>query len=223
MPTSIVPSFPAPSYMELERVLKALSGVATGFQVDIVDGQFVPFTSWPFTESDPQTALMRLQEWTAMYELEVDCMVTSPEQYLDTLVALGAKRVVVHMGSTTKYEEIIAHARTYGYQLGFAATSAVPISELLAWVPEIDYVQLMGIKAVGQQGQPFDRETLDRATTLRMRFPDLEIAVDGSVNSTTIPQLYAAGVTRFAPGSAITRAEDPVVAYQTLRKLLQDT
>ncbi len=220
MYVSVVPSFPAPSWVVLQESLRALQGVAHGFQVDMVDGKFAPFTSWPFTDPNPAESLGRLRDWASVYELEIDCMVMEPFQYLDMLVAVGARRIVIHMGSTEVYAEVIAHARTYGYQIGFAATSAVPLEELVTWVPHIDYVQLMGIKEVGQQGQPFDEETLVRAHTLRMQFPDLEIAVDGSVNARTIPRLYAAGVNRFAPGSAITKASDQVAAYHDLVQLV---
>lgn len=220
LPISVVPSFPAPNWESLELVLEALQTVSAGFQVDLVDGQFAPFTSWPFTELDVATALHALTPYAGMYELEIDCMVMDPYQYLDTFVALGAARVVVHLGSTNEYDAVIAHARTHGYQLGFALTSAIPLQTLEPWIGDIDYVQLMGITAVGQQGQPFDEATIARAQTLRLRYPELEIAVDGSVNQETMPRLLAAGVNRFAPGSAITKAADPVVAYQTLAALV---
>jgi ribulose-phosphate 3-epimerase len=114
----------------------------------------------------------------------------------------------------------LAHAATHGYKLGIAATADIPLTDITALIPEVSFVQLMGIAAVGQQGQPFDVRTLARARELRDRYPDLEIAVDGAVNSETIPQLYAAGVNRFAPGSAITKASDPVLAYRTLQALV---
>jgi len=217
---SLVPSLPAKSFEELEQLLMTLTGVSKEFQVDIVDGQFVPHTSWPFTESDPQQALTRLASYTASFALEIDCMVREPLQYLDTSTQLGAKRVIVHLGSTNDYAAVIAHAQSHRYQLGFAANANVPLSELEAWLPEIDFVQLMGIENVGQQGQPFDERTSERARQLRTHYPDLDLAVDGAVNAVTIPKLCAAGVNRFAPGSAIAKANDPIAAYQTLAALI---
>lgn len=217
---SIVPSLPAASREQLETLLTALAGTVREFQIDIVDGQFVPPVSWPFTELNPTAALATLAPWSQKFELEFDCMVTEPYQYLDTLVALGAKRVVVHLGSTIDYFRIIGHAKAHAYRLGFAATADRPLAELETWIPDINFVQLMGIAAVGQQGQPFDVRTLSRARELRARHPDLEIAVDGAVNSATIPLLYAAGVNRFAPGSAVATAADPVRAYEALRTLI---
>ncbi len=220
VPLSFVPSFPAPTFAALEEQFVALAGVSAGFQVDIVDGVFVPHTSWPFTEAHPLEAFASLLPYSSQFILEVDCMVQEPFQYLDAIVAAGAKRVIVHIGSTTEFSLILAHAATYGYTLGIAATADVPLHEIEALIPEVGFIQLMGIAAVGQQGQPFDERTLLRARHLRARYPDLEIATDGAVNADTIARLYAAGVNRFAPGSAITKAADPAAAYRSLVALL---
>ncbi|MFT7507098.1 MAG: ribulose-phosphate 3-epimerase [Acidimicrobiales bacterium] len=220
LPITVVPSLPAVSFSEIESLCKALEGVAREIQVDIVDGKFVPLVSWPFTEEDPVTALSQLSQFTDSFSLEMDCMVCNPEQYLDIFVTLGVKRVAIHVGSTQAYAEIISHAKKHGYRLGFALTNDTPLDVVLQYIDEIEYVQLMGIKEVGQQGQPFDVRTLARARELRAQFPELEIAVDGSVNANTMPQLYAAGVTRFAPGSAIAKTENPADSYKQLLSLV---
>lgn len=220
LPISVVPSLPAKSLEEIDSLCTALKGVAPEIQVDIVDGQYVPLVSWPFTEQNPVAALSALRNHCIDFSIEMDCMVLNPEQYLDVFVELGVKRVAIHVGSTEAYSEIIAHAQQYEYTLGFALTNDTPLDVVVEHIEEIEYVQLMGIKEVGQQGQPFDNRTLARARALRLQFPELEIAVDGSVNAETIPQLYAAGVTRFAPGSAIAKTEDPATSYKQLLSLV---
>ncbi len=217
---SVVPSLPAATFAELERVLTAVAPVTREFQVDIVDGAFVPFVSWPFTEVDPMAALALLAPFKNQFALEFDCMVLRPEQYLDALVALGARRIIIHVGSTTAYAAIASHARVHGYQLGIAATGDVPLEVLDVLLPDVDFVQLMGIAKVGQQGQPFDERTIARANQLRARYPELTIAVDGSVNTATMPRLLAAGVNRFAPGSAVAKADDPAAALIELKTLV---
>lgn len=217
---TLLPSYPAPNWAELERMLKALHGEAAEFQIDIVDGQFVPHTSWPFTESDIDEALQKLIPWQTEYVLEFDCMVMQPEQYLDRLVAAGAKRVIIHYGSTEAYTNIAAHSQTHGYTLGLAVTIDVPMEAIIELLPQVSYVQVMGIAKVGQQGQPFADEALERIAALKAYAPDVPVAVDGAVNATTIPALVAAGADRLAPGSALTKAVDPVAAYKQLHALL---
>ena len=220
LPISVLPSLPAHSFKEIQVLADALRGVSNELQVDIVDGKYVPLTSWPFTEDDPSESLLQLEPLSKYFDIEMDCMVLHPEQYLDQFVALGAKRVIVHVGSTSSYSDIIAHARTFGYKIGFAFTNDTSLDILDVYKDDIDYVQLMGIAEVGQQGQPFDERTLGRSRLLREKFPELEIAVDGSVNAQTIPKLYAAGVTRFAPGSAIAKTKDPAASYKHLLSLV---
>lgn len=220
---SIVPSLPAQSLAELITLRDALADTVHELQVDIVDGHFAPPISWPFTEREPAADLIAgLKELDNSEELflEVDCMVMHPEQYLDALVAAGVHRVVVHMGSTERYEEILAHGRTHKYALGLAMTNDVPLPAILPRLKEVDFVQVMGIERVGQQGQPFDERTLKTVELLRSADEDLEIAVDGAVNQETIVALRQAGVNRFCPGSAIAKAAQPAKAYRDLLELV---
>ena len=220
MEYSLVPSLPAASWEELESLLQALTGVSVGFQVDLVDGSFAPSRSWPFTEAAAVSDIARLKPYATTYELEIDCMIEQPEQYLDQLVGIGASRVIVHYGSTAVWETILSHQRTHGYLLGLAITNDIPLAAVTEPLSQVGFVQVMGIATVGAQGQPFDERTLETVTTLRAAYPALEIAVDGSVNADTIPRLLAVGANRFAPGSAISRAVDPVAAYKQLQALL---
>lgn len=220
LPITVLPSLPAQSFAEIQSLADDLKGVASELQIDIVDGVYVPLVAWPFTENNPLQELLLLTQFTDTFSLEIDCMVMQPEQYLEVFLAIGVKRVVIHVGSTDAYADIIHHAKEHGYKIGFAVTNDTPLDILFDYIDEIDYVQLMGIKEVGQQGQPFDERTLVRARELRLQFPELEIAVDGSVNRETMPLLYAAGVTRFAPGSAIAKTPNPAHSYKQLLQLV---
>lgn len=219
-PLSLVPSLPAESFAELSKIARLLEGVAAGFQVDIVDGVFVSATSWPFTEPSVSNALEQLHELSSLFELEMDCMCMEPEQYLEQFVQLGVKRVVIHVGSTDAYPQCIAHAKGHGYKIGFAITNDSSREMLTQYVDQLDFVQVMGIKNVGMQGQEFDERTLDTIALLRKAYPRLEIAVDGGVNAATIRRLLQAGATRFAPGSAITQTADPALSYKQLSGMI---
>jgi ribulose-phosphate 3-epimerase len=219
----ITPSLPAQSFDELHVLATILAPYIPMFQVDIVDGEFVPLTSWPFTEEgNPKELLLKLSEFISRVPIEVDCMVMNPENYLDTFVALHVASVIVHMRSTEAYEAIIEHARAHGYRIGFALTNDVPLTELEPFIPQIDFVQVMGIAHVGKQGQPFDERTLDTLRTLRASYPELPLVVDGAVNKDTIKLLCDAGATRLAPGSAISKDSDPISAYKQLSMLVAE-
>ena len=101
-----------------------------------------------------------------------------------------------------------------------ALAADIELSVIEPHLDKIDFVQLMGIREVGRQGQPFAEETFARVKDLRTRYPELEIAVDGGVNEGNIPGLIEAGANRLAPGSAIAKQADPKAVYLALKKLL---
>jgi len=219
MQVKVLPSYPAPSFVALKELAEAVADVTDELQVDLVDGKFVPAISWPFTEIAPMTEFKLLKTLPSTLELEIDCMLVEPEQYLEFFTEVGAARVIIHFGSTSEYDEIIDHASVCGYGLGLAMTNDRPFDEVAELLPRFQWLQVMGISEVGKQGQAFDERTIETVKYFRSQFPDLEIAVDGGVNATTIPALVEAGVNRLTPGSAITKADDPATALQTLLKL----
>lgn len=217
---SLVPSLPAQSFTEIRTLLDTLRGISPGVQIDIVDGVFAPYVSWPFTEPDVIHAFTQLGEYCNDFEIEIDCMCMHPEVYLDLFVALGVKRVVIHAGSTDDYEGCITHAHTHGYRIGLGIKNDTPTEIRDEYIPLFDFVQVMGIAHIGVQGQPFDERTLDTVSEIRKKYPHLEIAVDGAVNAETMPALFDVGVDRFAPGSAIAKSNDPRTAYKQLTQMV---
>jgi ribose 5-phosphate isomerase B len=216
---SVLPSLPARSFEEIQNLVGTLSGVVSEIQVDIVDGVFAPQASWPFTEANPKEALLKLRALAEKVALEIDCMCMRPEDYLDVFSELPVARVIVHAESTTQYEKCISHARAHGYKIGLAVLNDTKPRLFDTYATNFDFVQVMGIKEVGAQGQPFDERTFETIRMLRAKYPSLEISVDGGVNEATIQKLRLAGANRFAPGSAIVRAQDSSAAYLKLATL----
>lgn len=216
---SLAPSLPAASWDELHALWKRFEGNLPELQVDIVDGVFAPHLSWPFTEDAGVQALYHLHEWTGTH-IEIDAMCMHPESYLSLFQEVGATRVVIHAESTEAYRECLLHRAEHGYHMGLGIMNTTSWKLIEEWVPQFDYVQVMGIAVIGAQGQPFDERTLGTVSKLRAAFPEYEIAVDGAVNADTIPHLIEAGANRFLPGSAIAKSADPIAAYKQLTVLL---
>ncbi len=210
---TIVPAIIPLSIEDLKNHLALLKDVTHSVQVDIVDGKFVPFTSWPHKdETDVQT----LASIAETYEIEVDLMIESPEECVDEYVRAGIKAAVIHLESTNNMKEIIDILHAGGVQAGLSLLNDTPLEALDPFLSEIDYVQLMGIRDIGSQGQPFDERVLDRITSLCLGYPKLPISIDGGVNKDTIMRLKKAGATRFVSGSAIFGEHEPDKAYRSL-------
>lgn len=221
----VYPSLPAAEFTELEQLAVSVSGATEYFQIDLVDGRFAPHTSWPFSEvHDEASVISELEKAvvvTEQFSTGFDCMIRDPHRFFATFATLGAKRVIIHYGSTDSMEDCVKMAAQYPFKLGLAVLNDHNRDEWSKLIPQVAFIQVMGIKNVGVQGQPFDERTLDTASWLRMNYPMLDIGIDGSVNADTIAALQRAGANWFAPGSAVSRANNPKTALRELSELIQ--
>jgi ribulose-phosphate 3-epimerase len=88
-------------------------------------------------------------------------------------------------------------------EIGIALNTTTDISEIESMISLVDFVQCMGIEKIGFQGEPFDERVLKHIKELRLRYPDVIISIDGSVNQNTAPLLVQAGVNRLVVGSLL--------------------
>jgi ribulose-phosphate 3-epimerase len=212
---SVVPAVIPESEAHLTDTLSAVLPWSPEIQVDIVDGLFVPHTSWPYKGG----AVHALSAFSNTIIIEVDLMVQEPETVVESYLQAGVKRVVVHLESVKNLAVIVALKQKYPFLLGFSIGNDTPLETLQNVVGYADYVQLMGIASIGAQGQSFDTRVLDRIRAVRHAHGTLPISIDGSVNTATIEALVEVGADRLVSGSAILSADEPDRAYQTLAHL----
>ncbi len=179
-------------------------------QMDIMDGKFVSNTTF----ADPQIA----SKYKVGYEL--DLMVNDPGPYLTEWKAVrGVKRAFVHAEIKKPLLPLLKKIRSYAWEAGVALNPDTPWKNIVKLVPALDCVLFMTVYP-GQNAAPFQPKVIPNIAQFHRKHPDILIAVDGGVNGTTLPQLLKAGVTRFAVGSAIWSAPDPLLAYKKLLKLI---
>jgi ribulose-phosphate 3-epimerase len=213
---SVIPAVIPQTSRHLTETLAAMTSWTKEIQIDIVDGVFVPHVSWPYTE---HAQVSVLSEYTRTFDIEVDFMVQDTESVLRACLETGIARAIVHLEAVRDVTPIVALKQQYDFALGFAVGNDTPLALLEQVIGYADYVQLMGIAAIGSQGQPFDVRVLDRIRAVRHGHRALPISIDGGVTSATIPALVEAGADRLISGSAIMRASDPCGAYETLSRL----
>lgn len=197
---AIIPTSLADIVTHVERL-----PLGTQVQVDVVDGQFVPFTSWPY---EPTGTVAELAPHLRGYVVEVDLMVNDQLSAARDWLALGARRIIFHLEALVDPTIVATIRRETSVELGIALNNDTSLNQLTSYLEFIDFVQCMGIAEIGRQGQPFDERVLHRVTVLKAEHPDLPISVDGSVNATSLPKLKAVGVNRFVIGSALWQADD---------------
>jgi ribulose-phosphate 3-epimerase len=207
----IVPAIIPKSAAEILELLPKLS-FSPEVHVDVVDGQFVPYVSWPYS---PSGSPLEIKTETDKFTLEVDLMVEDPLLAAESWLAAGADMLVFHTENISP-DALKRFAESTKISIGIAAINDTPLEVLETYLGAVDYVQLMGIAKVGAQGQPFDARVLTRIIELKKSYPTLTISIDGSVNQQTVTKLVAAGADRLICGSAIVGAANPRAAYTEL-------
>ncbi|MES2668190.1 MAG: hypothetical protein V4644_00650 [Patescibacteria group bacterium] len=231
----IVPAIIPASRQDLEDKLALLSGLAKEVQVDIVDGVYAGPASWPYAEDVAEPSRMlaegEMLPHAGEFGYEIDLMSGDPESSAGTWIGLGASRLTVHVESTRFVPRFLKHTKVaYGHDtefsagllsVGLAIGSETDIAVLEPFLEDIDYVQFMGIRTIGHQGEPFSQAVLPRIIAFKKKHPDMPVTVDGGITREIAPKLLEAGVSRLIVGSAIWKAPDPLAALRDLHKLTE--
>lgn len=231
----IVPAVLPASRRELEEKLARYVGLAPIVQIDVIDGVFASPPSWPYVDGVEELTRLAEHGYTLPFlndfKFDIDLMTRDPEETIGSWIALGASRITVHIESTNYPERIVSvfkkrygHDRAFAPELlsfGFAIGTETDTAILDPFVGDIDYVQFMGIKRVGKQGEPFVPGVIERIKAFRKKYPDTEIQVDGGVSNESAPKLMRAGVDRLVVGSALLYAPDLRKEFDYLNDLTQ--
>lgn len=232
----IVPAILPASRKDLVDKLERLSGLVDEVQVDIVDGVFASPPTWPYDTGPKELARMLAEgdiiPHAGECRIEVDLMVENPETTAGAWIELGASRVTVHAASSKhlprlleSFKTLYGHDKTFSSNLlaiGIAVPPSVDPETLAPYLDQIDYVQFMGIRNVGRQGEPFDTSILRTIELFRKRHPHTPVQVDGGVSLITAPKLLELGVSRLVIGSALWRAPDFKKALTELKQITEE-
>lgn len=232
MNKEIIPAIMPKNFYDLKKKMEQVASVVKTIQIDIMDGKFVANRSWPLTREEDQQFLkiINQEEGFPFWEdvnIEADLMVSDPQTEAEKWVAAGATRIIIHYTSAPieQVVSILNNLKDKGIEAGIAFTSKTDQSEMEGFVAEhlgsIDFLQHMGIQNIGFQGELFDDAVIDRIISLKQKFPELVISVDGGVNFETGEDLVDAGVDRLVSGSAIFESEAPAHTVKQFEEILK--
>jgi len=200
MTAKIAPSILAADLLRLgDQVAAAEQGGADRFQVDVMDGVFVPNISFGLPVV---AALRRATELL----LEAHLMIVQPERYVEDFAQAGADLIIVHQEAAVHLDRTLQHIRQLGKKAGVALNPATPASVLDQIIEQVDLVLVMTVNP-GFGGQTFIPHTLRKIQQVRQmvdgRNPACEIEIDGGVEVETIGAAYAAGARVFVAGTSV--------------------
>ena len=209
----LIPAILPFSQFELDFKVASVLGLVDTVQVDVCDGVFV--ASKTEFETLPHAGEIH-------YEL--DLMVERPEDMLEHWIAMNPKRIVIHVESVENYIKLLSKLSDFHGEVGISFSNDLSNDALQTAMVHFEHVpkhffQVMGIAAIGSQGEPFDVRVLEKIAYLKNHFPEQAISVDGSVNMQTIGALAEAGAARFVAGSAVFHG-DIEEALQNLKSVI---
>jgi len=210
MSIQISPSLLSADFARLaEEIADVEAAGADMLHLDLMDGHFVPnLTFGPLIVS----ALAKV----ATIPLDAHLMVTDPDPLIPDLAAAGVRRTAVHVETCRHLHRTLAGIRDLGMQAGVAVNPATSLVLIEDVIEELDFVLIMSVNP-GFGGQTFIESSLPKIRRLRASAGDLDISVDGGVDSDTVGPLVEAGATTLIAGSAIFGKSDRRRAVATLR------
>jgi len=204
----IAPSILAADYARLgEQVAEAEEAGAEWFQVDVMDGHFVPNISIGLP------VLRSLRAVTDAY-LDVHLMIDEPDRFLEPFAEAGANLVTVHQEVAPHLHRDIHEIHRLGCAAGVAINPSTPVATLSEVLPLVDLVLVMTVNP-GFGGQAFIPAALDKVREVRRRAaeagrPDLWVQVDGGIAPDTAGEAADAGADVLVAGSAVFRGEGTI-------------
>ena len=211
----VIPAILAQNFDEIaEKIhrLKKEAPTVDWVQLDIMDGQFVPNTTW----NNPE----ELASFTSDLSFEVHLMVKNPGQEISKWCSCPkVKRILFHREAVSAEEMVqalveIKEARREGGIVLNPATSVETIKDHLVILEE---VMFMGVEP-GFSGQSLQTHVLNKIKVMREIYPAMQIGIDGGVNAYTASELILAGVTRLYAASYLWESENLQDAIDGLLK-----
>jgi ribulose-phosphate 3-epimerase len=207
---SICPTVTADNPHTFRTQIERVAPVATRVHIDLMDGVFAPAQS-----INPDQIW-----WPGGVRADIHVMYRRPFEHAELFRVLGPQMVIVHAeaeGDFVKFAEYMHH---HGIETGVALLQQTPVEAIAPALAWIDHVLIFS-GDLGHFGGNANLGLLDKVRQLRILKPTLEIGWDGGINDQNARTLAEGGVDVLNVGGFIQRSDNPVAAYDALRRQLQ--
>ncbi|MBS4177167.1 ribulose-phosphate 3-epimerase [Lederbergia citrea] len=213
----IAPSILAADFSKLADEIKEVElGGADYIHIDIMDGHFVPnITMGPM--------IVEAVKKVTSLPLDVHLMIKNPEQYVKAFADAGADFITVHIEADPHIHRTLQEIRRLGAKPGIVLNPGTPASMITSVLEEVDMILLMTVNP-GFGGQSFIDAVLPKIREVKemveLKQLNVDIEVDGGINSETANKCKDAGANVFVAGSAIFNNQDRQAAIEEIRSQL---
>ena len=193
---------------EMERI----SGFAHRIQIDLTDGQFAAH----------KTISPEKIWWPAGVKADIHVMYQQPMAVVHQLIKHRPSLIIIHAEAEADFQEFVVACTGQGIRVGIALLQETPVDKILPALPQINHVLIFSGE-LGQYGGRANLELLNKSSILRSHKPELEIGWDGGVDDQNVSQLVFGGIDVLNVGGFIQKASDPKSAYESLRRIVDET
>lgn len=207
----VAPSILSCDFSQLcAEISRAESAGADYIHVDVMDGHFVP----NITLGPP--ILRKIRSCTAL-PFDVHLMIDHPEVYAPQFVDAGADIVTIHVespgleGSEEKTFKVLKDIRAGGAECGVVIKPGTPADAVFPYLSLSKMVLVMTVEP-GFGGQSFMHDMLPKIRQIRQEAAsqgtELDIEVDGGIETDTAQLCYEAGANVFVAGTFLFGHDD---------------
>ena len=211
----IIPAIIGEDFIQVKEKLEKVKGLTEWVQIDIVDGKFAEPETWGAKIGNH----LHLWEPVALPHIELHLMVQRPEVGLADWVSTNVDRILIHVESEGDKAKLIKQIKDGGVQAGLVLKLETPLTVVEPFIPTIDVVQFMSIATIGSYGAPFDERVYEKISSLRKKYPNVTISIDGGVNLDNAKKLIDAGANNLVIGSAIWKSGNLKEAIEQFKQL----
>lgn len=215
----IAPSILSADFSKLGSEVQEVSkGGADWIHIDVMDGRFVPnITIGPLIVEAvrPHTSL----------PLDVHLMIIEPDRYIPQFVKSGADYVSVHVEACPHLHRTVHLIKEEGAKAGVVLNPHTPFSLIEHILEDVDLVLFMTVNP-GFGGQRFIPHVVPKIREFRLLLEkrgltDIDIEVDGGINSQTADLVVKAGANVLVAGNAIYGEADRTEAIRKIRNSIR--
>ena len=196
----ISPSILAADFACLGEEVTAICEAGCDYvHVDVMDGHFVPnLTIGP--------GVVKAIKPHASKPLDVHLMISPVDAFIDLFAEAGADIITFHPEAGPHPHRTVQAIKAAGCKAGISLNPATPIAALEELIEDNDLILVMSVNP-GFGGQKFIKTQLEKIRRIRDLITaagrEIELEVDGGVNSKNAEEIITAGADVLVAGTAV--------------------